>query len=103
AQLVLRHGRPVSRPTLAGLLWPDSRPERALQNLRGALLDLRQALGPEAERLRSPTQDSLLLDLTDVHVDLLRFDAAVAAGDEASLQEAVALYREPLLEGCSQE
>src|SRR5947199_1057736 len=101
--LVLRHGRAVARAALGGTLWPESRQERALLNLRGSLVDLRRALGPEAERLRSPTRDSLLLDLTGASVDLLRFDAAVAAGDESSLQEAVALYRGPLLEGCSEE
>src|SRR5262249_25344776 len=63
----------------------------------------RRALGPEAERLRSPTRDTLLLDLTGVAVDLLQFDAALAAGDEGSLQVAASLYRGPLLEDCTAE
>src|SRR5947209_5152419 len=103
ALLVLRQGREVSRSWLAGTFWPESSPEQAFLNLRRNLMDLRQALGPEAERLRSPSRDSLLLDLTGAAVDLLRFDAAVAVGDEGSLQEAVLLYRGPLLEGCSEE
>jgi predicted ATPase/DNA-binding SARP family transcriptional activator len=103
AWLVLRQGRPVSRAVLAGTLWPDTAHEPALRNLRTGLLDLRRALGPEAARLGSPTRDSLQLDLTGAAVDLLRFDAAVAAGDEGSLQEAVALYRGELLEGCHEE
>jgi predicted ATPase/DNA-binding SARP family transcriptional activator len=103
AWLVLRHGRPVSRAVLAGTLWPDSDHEPALGNLRTGLLDLRRALGPEAERLRSPTRDSLALDLTGAAVDLLQFDTAIAAGEEWSLQKAVALYRGELLEGCSEE
>jgi predicted ATPase/DNA-binding SARP family transcriptional activator len=102
ALLVLRQGRGVSRSWLAGTFWPESSQEQAFLNLRRNLMDLRQALGPEVERLRSPTRDSLLLDLTGATVDLLWFDAAVAAGDEASLQEAVALYRGPLLEDCSE-
>jgi DNA-binding SARP family transcriptional activator len=103
AWLVLRHGRPVSRAVLAGTLWPDTAHEPALRNLRTGLLDLRRALGPEAARLGSPTRDSLQLDLADAAVDLLRFDAATGMGDEASLQEAVALYRGELLEGCHEE
>jgi predicted ATPase/DNA-binding SARP family transcriptional activator/Tfp pilus assembly protein PilF len=102
ALLVLRQGGEVSRSALAGTFWPESSPEQALLNLRRNLMDLRQALGAEAERLRSPNRDTLRLDLTDASVDLLRFDAAVAAGDENSLHEAVVLYRGPLLEGCSE-
>src|SRR5262245_4319984 len=74
ALLVLRHGRALARAALATTLWPESRHEQALLNLRRALLELRQALGPEAERLSSPTRDSLLLDLTGTTVDLLAFD-----------------------------
>jgi predicted ATPase/DNA-binding SARP family transcriptional activator len=103
ALLVLRHGRELSRSWLAGTLWPESREAQALFNLRRNLMDLRQALGPEAERLRSPSRGSLLLDLTGATVDVLDFDAAVAAGDEGSLERAVALYRGPLLEGCVEE
>jgi hypothetical protein len=35
-------------------------------------------------------------------VDVLAFDAAIARDDAASLAEAVALYRGPLLEGCAE-
>jgi predicted ATPase/DNA-binding SARP family transcriptional activator/Tfp pilus assembly protein PilF len=103
ALLALRQGREVSRSQLSGRFWPESSQEQALLNLRRNLRDLRQALGPEAERLRSPTRDSLLFDLTGAMVDVHRFDALVTGGDEGSLQEAVALYRGELLEGCSLE
>src|SRR5207244_12081677 len=36
-------------------------------------------------------------------VDVVAFDEAVARGDAASLAQAVALYRGPLLEGCGEE
>src|SRR5262249_14087985 len=36
-------------------------------------------------------------------VDLVRFDASIRAGDEASLRESVAVYTGPLLEGCVEE
>ena len=45
ALLVLHAGRELERRWLAGLLWPESREESALINLRGSLLDLRRALG----------------------------------------------------------
>ena len=54
ALLALRAGREVERDWLAGTLWPDSSQPQALQSLRMCLTDLRQALGSEASRLRSP-------------------------------------------------
>src|SRR5437870_4741393 len=87
AMLILRHGCEVERGWLAALLWPESPGTQALRN---SLTDLRQALGPEAGRLRSPTSRTLCLDLTGASVDVLAFDAALARGDPAALEEAVA-------------
>lgn len=103
ALLVLRHGRRVQRSWLAGTLWPDSEETQALQNLRHALLSLRKALGPQSERLQSPTRDTLTLDLSDTETDALRFDDAVRKGDEEALGYAVEVYTGPLLEGCLEE
>jgi predicted ATPase/DNA-binding SARP family transcriptional activator/uncharacterized protein HemY len=103
ALLVLRAGQKIEREWLAGTLWPDSRELQALANLRTSLKDLRQALGAEAWRVRAPTTRTLSLDLTGAEVDVLAFDAAVARGDPAGLAAAVALYRGPLLEGCTEE
>jgi predicted ATPase/DNA-binding SARP family transcriptional activator len=103
ALLVLRHGRAVERDWLAGLLWPDHPTPRGLALLRRELNDLRRALGPEAARLHAPTPHSLALDLTGAAVDLVAFDAALARGDAAGREAAVALYRGPLLEGCTEE
>ena len=103
ALLALRHGCEVERDWLAGLLWPEAAQAPALHNLRNCLTDLRQALGPEAGRLRSPTPRTLALDLTGVSVDVLAFDAALARADPDSLEAAVTLYRGPLLEGCVEE
>src|SRR5262249_6094647 len=60
-------------------------------------------LGPEADRLRSPSLHTLSLDLADAQVDVVAFDQAIARGGDAALEEAVALYRGPLLEGCAEE
>ena len=115
ALFVLRHGREYSRSGgmerewLAGLLWPESAPSAARHNLRNCLTDLRRALGPEAGRLCSSSSRSLCLDLTGASVDVLTFDAALAReqhdphDESAALDEAVSVYRGPLLEGWTEE
>src|SRR5262249_56679069 len=100
ALLALRHGREVDRNWLAGLLWPESPTSQALRN---CLTDLRRALGAQASRLHSPTPHTLCLELTHATVDVVAFDAAIERGDPGSLEVAVALRREPLLEGCVEE
>src|SRR5690349_15245588 len=74
ALLVLRHDRPVERDWLAGTLWPESGQEEAYANLRNALYDLRQALGPEAARLHSSSSQTLLFDLAGAFADVVVFD-----------------------------
>ncbi len=103
ALLILRHPRPLERDWLAGVLWPESTQEQALANLRQRLSELRRALGTESRRLLSPTPRTLKLDLEGAQVDLLAFDAALQRGDQAALEQALALYRGPLLEGCTEE
>jgi class 3 adenylate cyclase/tetratricopeptide (TPR) repeat protein len=100
ALLALRHGAEVERQWLAGMLWPES---ISGQTLRNTLADLRRVLGPDAARLRSPTPRTLSLDLRGADVDVIAFDRAIARGDTAALEEAVSLYRGPLLEECAEE
>src|SRR5205085_1989030 len=103
ALLALRHDRDVERSWLAGALWPDSDESRAHQSLRMALTDLRHALGAEARRIVAPTSCVLRLDSAGAEVDVLRFDTALERGDPSALEEAIACYRGPLLEGCGEE
>ncbi len=103
ALLVLRNDRIVNRSWLAGNLWPDSVESQALQNLRHALLLLRKAFGTESERFKSPTRDTLTLDLAGADVDVLRFDACMRQGTEAALLHAVETYKGVLLEGFMEE
>ena len=49
----------MEREWLAGLLWPEAASSSGLNSLRNCLSDLRQALGTEAGRLRSPTPRTL--------------------------------------------
>jgi predicted ATPase/DNA-binding SARP family transcriptional activator len=102
ALLALRAGREVDRDWLAGTLWPESTETQALTNLRVSLADLRRALGEAAVYLSAPSPHSLALSLASADIDVVAFDAAIDRGDAASLNEAVALYRGPLLEGCAE-
>src|SRR5687767_12539310 len=87
ALLALRHDAEVSRSWLAGLLWPDSSEAQALAGLRNSLMDLRRAMGLEGRRLESPTPSTLRLDLDGAEADVVTFDAALARGDAASLEQ----------------
>ncbi|MCC2669018.1 MAG: transcriptional activator domain protein [Armatimonadetes bacterium] len=103
ALLALRAGRAVERSRLAGWLWPESSEETALRNLRDNLMHLRRALGPEAERLQSPSRDRIALATEGAVIDVLEFDRAIAAGDEPSLAQAVERYAGPLLDDCLED
>src|SRR5436305_708231 len=103
ALLALRREQPMERVWLAGTLWPESDHRQGADSLRRTLTDLRQALGPEAGRLLAPTAHTLSLHLGEAEADVIGFDQATARGDLASLEEAVFLYRGPLVEGCLEE
>ena len=101
--LALKAAKPVAREWLAQTLWPDSEPTLALYNLRRSLVNLRQALGPAAPRLSAPSPQTLCLDLGAEELDLLAFDAALAADSPAGREKAVAVYAGPFLQECSEE
>jgi DNA-binding SARP family transcriptional activator len=105
ALLTLHHDRSLDRAWLAVKLWPDSEQEIARRNLRTRLSQLRGALGSQSTRLTSPDVETLILKLKtpDVAVDVLDFDSQMARGDLSALEEAVAQYRGPLHEGCTEE
>lgn len=103
ALLALRGGRPVEREWLAETLWPDADMEQALAGLRTVLSELRQALGGANGQIQIPSRHTIKLELGGVEIDVLAFDAAISAKTLPSLERAAALYRGPLLEGCTEE
>ncbi len=103
ALLILRHKQALDRIWLAGTLWPESTHSQSLYNLRQSLSNLRHVLGEAGKCLCPSMVNALFLDVSCATIDVLDFDAGVAAGDVASLERAVALYRGPLLEGCTEE
>lgn len=85
--LVAHRGRPVPRPRLMELLWPDEPPERTANRLSVLLSTLRTVLDPE-RRLAEPgpvvaDRITVLLDLSVVSVDVERFLAGVEQAQQA--------------------
>lgn len=97
-------GRPESRLTLAGLLWPDKNDTEARTNLRQAVRQLRQLLGDASEGGYLVTlRDSIALNETlSISVDAPLFEwtaNAGLAGDMQVLQSAVDQYTGEFLSG----
>ncbi len=90
--LTLRANQSIERDWLAGVLWPESAPEQSRANLRRTLTDLRQALGSAAERLSTPTQQTICFQLANEEADVLAFQAG-----------ALECYCGELLLGCGLE
>ncbi|MBN1249502.1 MAG: AAA family ATPase, partial [Anaerolineae bacterium] len=117
AYLAVEGRRPQRRDTVVGLLWPEQRQSKALNNLRTALFHLRRAL---CDRGADPpclliTRDSLQLNPdAAVEVDATRF-AHLASHSQLhahergyecpdcvrAMNEAIALYHGDLLPGFS--
>lgn len=73
--LTLHANKSLERDWLAGVLWPESSPEQGRANLRRTLTDLRHALGTAAERLTTPTPQTITLQLSPDDADVLAFQA----------------------------
>lgn len=107
AYLAVEADRPHRREALAGLLWPERPEHAALNNLRGALSNLRKAIGDHSA---SPpfiiaTQQTIQFNPeSDCWLDVSGL-AGLASSRSVPLppvpvrEEAVALYRGPFLEG----
>ncbi len=95
--LAVEGGRQQARDELAALLWGDMGDERARHNLRQALSKLRRISdGP------SPVvadADMLSLDHETCQVDVREFSRLARMDDPASLNDAIAFYRGPFLDG----
>jgi predicted ATPase/DNA-binding SARP family transcriptional activator len=93
-------GRPQPRSTLAGLFWAGVGDYYARRNLNRTLSNLTQLVGDHLVKAR----ETLALDRSQPYwfdVELLEntLNAASTAGDEATLQEALELYRGEFLAG----
>lgn len=109
AYLACNRDAQLTRDHLADLLWPDSAPDAARRNLRQALYNLRQNLGPRGGEIvdsgNSHTSVRLSLgaeDRLDVDEFLDAWRRGLPGGDELVARElvrAAELYRGDLLAG----
>jgi DNA-binding SARP family transcriptional activator/pimeloyl-ACP methyl ester carboxylesterase len=89
--------RPHSREALAAALWPDVLDESARVSLRTALVRLRSAIGPEADRFLDASRDGVALAGPDlVWTDVGELERRLRAGD---VEAALELCAEELLTG----
>jgi predicted ATPase/DNA-binding SARP family transcriptional activator len=100
ALLVLKQHQDTSREWMAATLWPDNHEEQALFYLRKALSNLRKALGAQAARLLSPSPRTIRLEMAGAAADVLGFDQALS---QNRFEEAVVLYRGPLMPDCQED
>ena len=106
AYLAVEADRPHRRETLAALLWPDWLERSARTNLRNALSNLRTAIG---DREVTPpylliTRETIQFNpASDCWVDVTAFSESAKEGAPTGhgLENAIALYRGPFLEGFS--
>jgi DNA-binding SARP family transcriptional activator len=82
------------RDKLMTLLWGSHFDAQARQNLRQALFRLRRVLGDDA---LISTGESISLQPGVVTSDVMRFQALLDDGSREALNEAIDLYRGPLL------
>jgi DNA-binding SARP family transcriptional activator len=93
ALLAVAPGHQVSRDRALALLWPDSDDQQGRTLLNTAVHTVRRALGTDAIR---SVGDALSLDPERVDCDVIRVERHRLTG---RLEEAVAEYRGPFLEG----
>ena len=101
AYLGVKPSQRISREKIAALLWSSTGPDQARQSLRQTLSTLRKELttvSPE-EKILVEEGDLLGVDETLVDCDVAKFESLIAAGTEAALREAIALYRGDFVEG----
>jgi len=109
ALLLINANRVVSADALADQLWPDLTADRAAANLQVRLSELRRTLRSVREASRLETRPpGYVLHVGRDELDVLRFEALVAAGRDALaaadpegalrlLDQSLALWRGPAL------
>src|SRR5262245_23143750 len=109
--LIVERDQAHTREQLATVLWPDASPARSRKYLRQALWQLQGALRtPGSDSPLCIDGDRICLARESAWIDVVAFERACAAAapragapltaaTAAALEDAVALYRGPLLDG----
>jgi DNA-binding SARP family transcriptional activator len=97
ALLLCQEGRSVSRAELARHLWPGRDPDRSLFYLRRTLTQLREALGPERQRVQVDSNGTVRLETQGLSCDLTEFYRLIKRQSVDDLRAAVSLYSGPFL------
>jgi TolB-like protein/DNA-binding SARP family transcriptional activator len=99
AFLAISAGDAHPRERLAGLLWSERSDQQARDSLKQSLLRVRRGLGPAASNALRADRQSIALDRTDIHVDVLSFQRLAEEKSIDALARAASLYRGDLLDG----
>jgi DNA-binding SARP family transcriptional activator len=102
AYLAMKPAQHVSREKLAGLLWSSTGPDQARQSLRQTLSTIRKELSQIAPKQKTLIEEGDLLSLDrSVSCDVPELESLININTEASLNQAIELYRGDFLEGFS--
>lgn len=91
--LAAARAKGLSRAKLIGMIWPDDDETRARHHLSDALTSIRHSLGHAAIHADG---EMLYINEAEVRCDVALFEDALAEG---RLEDAVAVYQGPLLDG----
>jgi predicted ATPase/DNA-binding SARP family transcriptional activator len=97
--LVLAPGHRLHREVVVDLLWPDTQPQVAANNLHQIVHTIRRMMGPESIALSDDVVRLCPTGGLSVDVDVFEQAAATArlGGDTTALQHALQLWTGPLL------
>lgn len=97
ALLLCQEGRSISRAELARHLWPGRDLNRSFFYLRRTLSQLREALGPERQRVQVEPNGTVRLETQGLSCDLTEFYRLIKKQSADDLRAAVSLYSGPFL------
>jgi DNA-binding SARP family transcriptional activator/TolB-like protein/cytochrome c-type biogenesis protein CcmH/NrfG len=90
-----------SRDKLSTLLWGDKRGSSARDSLNDSLWRTRKAFNDIGKTILRSDGDSIVLDLSQIDVDVLEFNELIRQDSAEPLARAEALYKGDLLNGAS--
>lgn len=99
AYLAANRGQAAARERIMALLWGDRFDQQARQSLRQTLYSLRKLLGEQGEEALAVSGDNISLNPSHVRTDVAEFERLAASNEAEALEEAMRLYRGPLLAG----